>query len=300
MDLTRSSRRQRRTGLIRSLAWLFASGLLTVAALAPASVSAAGPGNNGLDPTGNGTTSNATVGGSLAAAGSSATLDQNAEMFCTGTNVGHIDGQLTLTKTLDVGSKLTLYMVPNNGSNATPVANVTKNEGTITLGAGNHTIGDVIDWSISVTSPFTVSAGGVLVVFAVNADNTTSISSSKTNSLNCTESASTPPSTPPSTEPSAPPSTPPSTEPSTPPSTPPSSEPSTPPSTPPSGSELPAAGSPGPTGEVEGVTATPPPTDTLASASPRTDGLRPVLVGIAALLISVLLMTIPRSARRKE
>jgi len=96
MNIRRSTNRPYRPSIFRRASWLLAAGMLSIAVLAPAGVSAAGPGNNGLDQTGNGTTSNATVDGSLSAAGSSATMDQNAEMFCTGTNVGHIDGQFTL------------------------------------------------------------------------------------------------------------------------------------------------------------------------------------------------------------
>ena len=55
-------------------------GVIAAAAFAlalPATTLAAGPGNNGLDPTGNGTKSNATVGTSLSAAGSSATMNND-------------------------------------------------------------------------------------------------------------------------------------------------------------------------------------------------------------------------------
>ncbi len=59
-------------------------------------------------------------------------------------------------------------MVPNNGSNASPAGNVTKNESTITLTGANNASGTVIHYTINVTSAFTTSSGGVLVVFAVN------------------------------------------------------------------------------------------------------------------------------------
>ena len=166
--------------------------MVAVATLAPATAFAAGPGNNGLDPTGNGTKSNATAGGSLSAAGGSATMAADAVMTCDGTSVGGVTGSFTLTKTLDVGSKITIYMVPNNGSDASPAGNVTKNETTITLTGANNTSGSTINWSVPVTHAFTTSQGGILVVFAVNDDGTTAISSSKTNSLNCTEANPTP------------------------------------------------------------------------------------------------------------
>ncbi|MBA2381855.1 MAG: hypothetical protein H0V73_07065, partial [Chloroflexi bacterium] len=201
MKTTRSTRRSN-GGLVRRTGWLAAAAMLAIGALAPSAALAAGPGNNGHEATGNGTTSDATAGGSLSAAAGSATLQANAEMFCTNTSVGHIDGTFTLNETLDVGSQITLYLVPNNGSNANPAGNVTKNEVTITLTDANNDAGTVIHYSLVVTSPFTVSSGGILVVFAVNADGTTAISSSKTNSLNCTEASSSSPSPTPTPTPS--------------------------------------------------------------------------------------------------
>ena len=186
------NRLTRGSGNIRTAGWLAAAVMVAVAALAPATAFAAGPGNNGLDSTGNGTKSNATAGGSLSAAGSSATMAANAVMTCDDTSVDGVTGSFTLTKTLDVGSTITIYMVPNNGSDASPAGNVTKNEATITLTGANHTSGSVINWSVPVTHAFTTSSGGILVVFAVNDDGTTAISSSKTNSLNCTEANPTP------------------------------------------------------------------------------------------------------------
>ena len=186
------NRLTRRGGNLRTAGWLAAAVMVAVAALAPATAFAAGPGNNGLDPTGNGTKSNATAGGSLSAAGGSATMAANAVMTCDDTSVDGVTGSFTLTKTLDVGSTITIYMVPNNGSDASPAGNVSKNETTITLTAANNTSGSVINWSLPVTHAFTTSSGGILVVFAVNDDGTTSISSSKTNSLNCTEATPTP------------------------------------------------------------------------------------------------------------
>ena len=199
----------RRDGRLRIAGWLAAGSMVLLGIMAPASALAAGPGNNGLDPTGNGTKSNATVNGSLADAGGSATLNADGVMTCDGTSVGSISGTFTLNTTLDVGSKITLYLVPNNGSDASPVGNVPKNESTITLTGANNTSGTVIHYTVNVTSPFTTSSGGVLVVFAVNDDGTTAISSSKSNSLNCTEAPSAPPSSPPYADPARrPPSTP--------------------------------------------------------------------------------------------
>ena len=162
------------------MSWLVAAGLATAALITPSAALAAGPGNNGLDATGNGTKSNATFGGSLADAGNSAVMDGSqggSTLTCDGDSAGTSTGSFTLTKTLDVGSKITVYLVPNNGSNADPEVNVAKNETTITLNATNNTSGSVINWSITVTSPFTVSSGGILGVFAVNDDGVTAIGS---------------------------------------------------------------------------------------------------------------------------
>ncbi len=145
----------RRGGRLRIAGWLAAASMVLIGTLAPAAVLAAGPGNNGQDPTGNGTKSNATVNGSLSDAGGSATMNADGVMSCDGTAVGSIGGTLTLNKTLDVGSKITIYMVPNNGSNASPAGNVTKNESTITLTGANNTSGTVIPYTINVTSAFT-------------------------------------------------------------------------------------------------------------------------------------------------
>ena len=133
--MTRSSpQARRRVTTFRRAGWLAVAGMIAMALAGPSAgiVRAAGPGNNGLDPTGNGTKSNATVGGSLADAGNSATMGSAAVLFCSGTNAGSLVGSFTLTKTLDVGSTIVVYLVPNNGSNATPAANVSKNETTVT------------------------------------------------------------------------------------------------------------------------------------------------------------------------
>jgi hypothetical protein len=150
---------------------------------------AAGPGDNGSTASGNGTTSDATVDSSLADAGSSATMGQDAVMVCDGDNVGSVSGEFTLSKDLDSGSKITIYLFPNNGSNADPAV-VSKNEVTVTLDSSDDASGSVVPFTVNITNAFTADTGGILAVFAVNADNTTVISSSKSNSLNCSEASS--------------------------------------------------------------------------------------------------------------
>jgi hypothetical protein len=307
------NRLTRRSGNLRTAGWLAAAVMVAVAALAPATAFAAGPGNNGLDPTGNGTKSNATVGGSLSAAGSSATMAAGAVMTCDDTSVDGVTGSFTLTKTLDVGSTITIYMVPNNGSDASPAGNVSKNETTITLTAANNTSGSVINWSLPVTHAFTTSSGGILVVFAVNDDGTTSISSSKTNSLNCTEAtptptpvvtpAPTPVVTPAPTPVVTPAPTPVVTPEPTPVVTPVPTPVVTPEPTPvvtPGGSVAEETATPAPTGEVKAETA--PPTDTIGGAGPTSgsNGWRIALIGLAALIAGGLFLTAPRRTDRKR
>ncbi|HEY3522225.1 MAG TPA: hypothetical protein VGK63_00855, partial [Candidatus Limnocylindrales bacterium] len=107
-------------------------------------------------------------------------------MACSGNNVGSISGTFTLSQDVDAGSTVVIYLIPNNGSNATPAENVADNYTTVAV----HDAG-TYSYTVNVTSAFTESSGGVLAVFAVNFDGT-AISSSKSNSLNCTEAISTP------------------------------------------------------------------------------------------------------------
>jgi len=319
-----------RNGNVRTAGWLAAAVMVAVAALTPATAFAAGPGNNGLDPTGNGTKSNATVNGSLADAGGSATMAADAVMTCDDTSVDGVTGSFTLNKTLDVGSKITIYMVPNNGSDASPAANVTKNETTITLTGADNTSGSKINWSVPVTHAFTTSQGGILVVFAVNDDGTTAISSSKTNSLNCTEANPTPTPvvtpeptpvvtpeptpvvTPEPTPVITPEPTPVITPEPTPVITPEPTPVITPEPTPvitPEATPVVTATpviTPPPSGGVEAATGTPgstaPPTDTVDGVGPTSggNGWRIVLIGLAALIAGGLFLTAPRRTDRKR
>jgi hypothetical protein len=114
----------------------------------------------------------------------------SAKMFCNGTSSNHFTGSFTLNKDFDAGSTIVVYLSANNGSNASPAANVSKNFAEVDVDdAGTY------QFTLDITAPFTSSAGGIHIVFAVNDDGTV-ISSSKSNSLNCTESESTPTPTP--------------------------------------------------------------------------------------------------------
>jgi hypothetical protein len=277
---------------LRRLGALLTAAVLSLAAYGTAA--AVGPGNNGLDKTGNGTTSNATVSGSLPDAGGSATMN-TAEMLCDGTSVGSVSGSFTLTKTLDVGSVITVYLVPNTG--AVTTGNVTKNETSVTLTSADNTSGSIIPWSITVTSPFTVSSGGVLGVFAVNADLITAISSSKTNSLNCSEATPTPTPSPTPTGSSGGGG---------------GGTPSPSPSPTPTGSGGGGGGgaggtpspSPSPTNSGGGGGAgggpTQPPTDTLSTnSSGPSDGAWLLVVALGVLLASVVVLTPARAKNRR-
>ncbi len=181
------TRSRARTRLARRLSWLAVAVMVFTAIAAPGAspALAAGPGDNGNGWPDGGPKSSATVGGSASAVAGGATMN-NAKMFCNGTSVNSFAGSFTLTKDFDAGSKIVVYLSANNGSNASPAANVSKNYAEVSV-SGTGTV----NFTLSITAPFTSSAGGVLLVFAVNDDGTI-ISSSKSNSLNCTEAEPTP------------------------------------------------------------------------------------------------------------
>ena len=179
--------------LARRLSWLAVLSLAVGGAIRAGGspVLAAGPGDNGNGWPDGGPKSSATVDGN--AAGGRRWRDHELGDRCSATGRPRTTSVApsTLNKDFDAGSKIVVYLSANNGSNASPAANVSKNYAEI----------DVEDAG---TYPFTLRhhravhrrrAGGVLIVFAVNDDGTV-ISSSKSNSLNCTESESTPTPTP--------------------------------------------------------------------------------------------------------
>ena len=274
-------------GTLRRLAWLSATAMLAVSALGPAAAGVAadaGPGSPDFVPN----------SGNTSSAGLTLEMSKTATMNCTAGSVNSFSGSFTYSGT----GHVVVYPATNGGSDAAPAGNVQNNEATINV-SGSGTV----NFTITITSPFTSTSGGVLVVFASDVAGENNYSS-KSNSLNCTES--TPPSNPPSTPPSTPPSEAPSIAPSTPPSTPPSTAPSQPaaPSAAPSGEVLPIEGTPQPTGEVEAIQATPrvtpPPTDTIeAATSSSTGSWRIVLAGLAILIAIVLVATQPTTRARR-
>jgi hypothetical protein len=186
--LSRSGVRAR---LARRVSWLAVVSLTAAALFVPSAspVLAAGPGDNGNGWPDGGPKSSATVDGNAAGVAGGATMN-SAKMFCNGTSANHFTGSFTLSKDFDAGSTIVVYLAANNGSNASPADNVSKNFAEVDVDdAGTY------QFTLDITAPFTSSAGGILIVFAVNDDGTV-ISSSKSNSLNCTESESTPTPTP--------------------------------------------------------------------------------------------------------
>ena len=184
MTTTRSGARKR---LARRLSWLGVISLVSTALLAPSAspAFAAGPGDNGNGWPDGGPKSDATIDGSASATANTASMN-NAKMFCDDSAAGHFTGSFDLTEDMDAGSTIVVYLSANNGSNASPAENVSKNYAVVDVeDAGTY------PFTLNVTHGFTATQGGVLIVFAVNEDGTI-ISSSKSNSLNCTESESTP------------------------------------------------------------------------------------------------------------
>ena len=190
--------------------------------------------------------------------GASYSINQDAKIFCSGETVGSVSGtfDLSVQGTAAQGAYLIVYLTPNNGSNANPIGNVEDNEAKINL-AGKTS--GTYPWSLTITSPFTATSGGILALFATPgaADDW---AGGRANSLQCAESQPTPSPTPsPSptgTEIAATPSPSPSPSPTgteiaatpspTPSPSPTGTEAAATPTLPASGSEKPASGTPSP------------------------------------------------------
>jgi len=325
---------RRRGRMARRLSWLIVVGMVFAAVAMPVAspVLAAGPGGNGTGKPDGGPTSDVTIGGSTTAAANSATMG-TATMFCSGGDVSTFSGTFTLSTNVDNGSTIVLWLAANNGSDASPAANVSKNYVVVSV----HLAG-TYSFSLPVTHPFSTTSGGILIVFAVNSDNTTVISSSKSNSLNCTEAQATPTPTPaptatPTPAPTATPTAAPTATPTAAPTATPTPAPTATPTPAPTATPVPdatatptpaptatpvpeatATPTPAPTatpvppaGGVGGITGTPkprttlPPTDTLTGTSPSapaSQGWRLILLAMAGLLGAALVLT-PAQARAR-
>jgi hypothetical protein len=318
---------RRRGRMARRLSWLMVVGMVFAAVAMPfaSPVLAAGPGGNGTGQPDGGPTSDVTIGGSTTAAANSATMG-TATMFCSGGDVSTFSGTFTLSTNVDSGSTIVLWLAANTGSDASPAANVSKNYVVVSVPlAGTYT------FSLPVTHPFSTTSGGILIVFAVNTDNTTVISSSKSNSLNCTEAQATPTPTP---APTATPTPAPTATPTPAPTATPTAAPTATPTPAPTATPVPdatATPTPAPTatpvpeatatpvpaatatpvppaGGVGGITGTPkprttlPPTDTLTGTSPSApanQSWRLILLAMAGLLGAALVLT-PAQARARS
>ena len=295
------SRRRRR--MARRLSWVIVVGMVFAAVAMPVAspVLAAGPGGNGTGKPDGGPTSDVTIGGSTSAAANSATMG-TATMFCSGGDVATFSGTFTLSTNVDSGSTIVLWLAANTGSDASPAANVSKNYVVASVHlAGTYT------FSLPVTHPFSTTSGGILIVFAVNSDNTTVISSSKSNSLNCTEAQATPTPTPaPTATPTPAPTATPVPDATATPTPGPTATP-VPEATATPVPEATATPVP-PAGGVGGITGTPkprttlPPTDTVNGTSPSapvSQGWRLILLAMAGLLGAALVLT-PAQARARS
>ena len=289
MTATRSARRIRRGNLLRQAGWLAAAALLAVAAIAPASVSAADPQpqDNACSNIGSGGRSPDYVWTTLGTGGVTAHW---------ATDAAHFDAANFETVTVRV------CVYDANGADQGGIDQNTENDGS-----------QLFSWSLLGYTENPCPDNDLTFGSSVDSP---AVQTKKSNIIDCPASEpSTEPSTAPSTAPSTEPSTAPSTEPSTAPSTAPSTEPSTAPSTEPSTapstepSTAPSTApstepSSQPTGGVEGVSGTPgvtpPPTDTLTTTpAPAGDGWRAVLVLLASVLVGTLVASQPRQARRK-
>jgi hypothetical protein len=276
--------------MARSLSWLVVAGLAGAALVGPgaAGVAAGGPGADNLPNSGHTSSNGLTL------------VMGTGTMDCTGDSVNGLSGSFTYSGGA-AGDHVVVYLTPNTGSDASPVGNVEDNEATITLTGASGTV----NFSIDITSAFTTSKGGVLIVFAAAEDGT--LYHSKSNSLNCTEtttsstsSTTTESSTTTTTESST------TSESSTETSTTDSSTTET--SSTVSGTESSASSTSSESsgGEVLGVEGTPkaadlPATSTLdtAATTGSPDALRFILLGLAVLIASILLLQPKGASSRK-
>jgi hypothetical protein len=307
--------------MARPLSWLVVAGLAGAALIGPGAGgvgAAGGPGSPDFVPNSGHTSS------------SGLTLSMNpATMSCTGGSVNSINGSFNFTGS----GHVVVYLVPNGGSDADPVGNVENNEITVDLTGKSSPVA----FDLVITSAFTTTHGGVLAVFASDVAGTNAYSS-KSNSLNCTEtttttttdSTTTDSTTSETTDTTSTEST--STESTSTDST--STESTTSETTDTTSTDETTSETTDttttdettsettdsttsestasttseqtePSGEVEGVEGTPnvtlPPTSTLDAATPtgNPDGLRIVLLGLAVLLASILLLQ-PKGSRSRK
>jgi hypothetical protein len=277
----------------------------------PVGVLAAGPGSPDFLPN---------SGDQSHPGGATYTIEAERNITCTGDNsFTGMSGFIDITATaggdpVPAGSYLIVYLTPNGGSDASPIGNVENNQ--VKVDISGAVAGDKIAYNLVVSSPFTTSKGGVLGLIATpgTADDW---AGGRTNSAGCQEIQGTPTPTPVPPTPTPTPVPPTPTPTPVPPTPTPTPVPPTPTPTPgggeggatptPTPTPVPPTPTPTPQGQVSGATGTPavtlPPTNTAAAAAVQqdsSDGWRIVLLGLAATLAVVLLLTpVRRSIRRR-
>jgi hypothetical protein len=129
------------------------------------------------------------------------TFQTNAVLSCDGDTASsfafHID--YTVTGTLPAGATLIVYLSPNQGAinnnaggdAAGYIADVESNFKSVAI--GGLTGSGTLDVTVTVTTAFQLSGGGVLGVIAQDASDN-DVSNSKSNSVQCSEAQSVPPS----------------------------------------------------------------------------------------------------------
>jgi hypothetical protein len=286
---------RRRSKLARRLSWLVVAGLATAALIGPSASSVAA-----ATPT-DGTTSNLQgIAGSYTNVlidGAGGT-NQDTILFCDDDTATQFTSHISfhLSETAPAGSFFTVYLTPNGGAQLSPAGvDITENQGTIDtsgLTAGDHTLAI----TLNVTTSFSITSGGVLLVIADDVSGAEF--HSKSNSLNCTESTPTPT---PTEEPTPTPTATPTEEPTPTPTATPTEEPTPTPTGSAGGETFTPTPSGGVGGETFTPTNTPPPTDALAStgSTPGGDSWRLVFLAMAGLLAAVLLLTPAEALTRR-
>ncbi len=187
--------RTHRTPRFRLAGWIAVGAMLALAVFGPAGVEAAG----GYTPGGNGHPTNGPYS-DLKGGSGTFTFEQNGQLFCTANDTAtSFSFKLDYSNaSLPAGASIVVYLSPNQGAinanaggdDASYIAAVESNYGVITFASGLSGSG-TLDVQVNVTTAFQATGGGILGVVATESDGT-SVTTSKTNSLNCTEANPTP------------------------------------------------------------------------------------------------------------
>src|SRR4051794_6129249 len=237
-----------RSRMARRLSWLVVAALTTVALVGPGAGTAFAftAGDNGHPTSG--------PYSDLKGGTATFTFQQTATLTCDKEDgASTFDFKLNYTNAnLPAGAKIVVYLSPNQGAingnaggdEAGYVAQVESNY--VVIDVGGLSGSGTLTIHLNVAHGFPLPSGGVLGVVATQAD-PSSVTNSKTNSLNCTDAAPTP--TPPATvPPTATPTVPPTGTPTVPPTATPTVPPTATPTVPPTATPtIPPTGTPAPT-----------------------------------------------------